>query len=345
MDIGSLNEEELKAYLTGLGEQPFRARQIFQAIHKENVLSINDITTLSKNLRSALLKDQDLDKLSILKEYRSKVDDSVKLLYELADKNIIEGVLMKYKHGYSLCLSTQVGCRMGCSFCASTKEGLVRNLTPYEMCQQIYRVERAYGINISNVILMGSGEPLDNYDNVVRFFDIINSKNGKNLSLRNITLSTSGLVNRIYDLAKRKEKVNLAISLHASRDDYRKEIMPVARRHCIEEIISAAKFYSEQTSSRITFEYTVIENLNNTDADVERLSKLLSGFRSHINLIPLNPVDGFKGRGSGRRSMEILKDKLEKRGLSVTIRRSLGVDINASCGQLRIKHLTKEVDF
>ncbi len=343
--IDSMTEEELKALAVDMGEKSFRGTQVFEGIHRGRCTSVLDIQNIPLKLREALASQGDVRKVEIIKEYRSKLDETVKMLYKLYDGNIIEGVLMKYEHGHSLCISTQVGCRMGCSFCASTKEGLVRNLSSYEMAAQVYEVEKKFNVTISNIILMGSGEPLDNYDNVIKFIKIITSPKGKNISIRSITISTSGLADKIYDLADENLKVGLAISLHSSNDEYRREIMPVAKKYSVEEIVKAAKYFSEKNSSRITFEYTVIDGKNNRDEDVRNLKSLFKNIKAHVNLIPLNPVTGFDERKPERKALEEFEKKLINSGINTTIRRTLGADIDASCGQLKIKHLNNEVLF
>lgn len=343
--IDSMTEEELKALAVEMGEKSFRGTQVFEGIHRGRCTSVLDIQNIPLKFREALASQGDVRKVEIIKEYRSKLDETVKMLYKLYDGNIIEGVLMKYEHGHSLCISTQVGCRMGCSFCASTKEGLVRNLSPYEMAAQVYEVEKKFNVTISNIILMGSGEPLDNYDNVIKFIKIITSPKGKNISIRSITISTSGLADKIYDLADENLKVGLAISLHSSNDEYRREIMPVAKKYSVEEIVKAAKYFSEKNSSRITFEYTVIDGKNNRDEDVKNLKSLFKNIKAHVNLIPLNPVTGFDERKPERKALEEFEKKLINSGINTTIRRTLGADIDASCGQLKIKHLNNEVLF
>lgn len=343
--IDSMTEEELKALAVEMGEKSFRGTQVFEGIHRGRCKSVLDIQNIPLKLREALASQGDVRKVEIIKEYRSKLDETVKMLYKLFDGNIIEGVLMKYEHGHSLCISTQVGCRMGCSFCASTKEGLVRNLSPYEMAAQVYEVEEKFNVTISNIILMGSGEPLDNYDNVIKFIKIITSPKGKNISIRSITISTSGLADKIYDLADENMKVGLAISLHSSNDEYRREIMPVAKKYSVEEIVKAAKYFTEKNSSRITFEYTVIDGKNNRDEDVRNLKSLFKNIKAHVNLIPLNPVTGFDERKPERKALEEFEKKLINSGINTTIRRTLGADIDASCGQLKIKHLNNEVLF
>lgn len=343
--IDSMTEEELKALAVDMCEKSFRGTQVFEGIHRGRCTSVLDIQNIPLKLREALASQGDVRKVEIIKEYRSKLDETVKMLYKLYDRNIIEGVLMKYEHGHSLCISTQVGCRMGCSFCASTKEGLVRNLSPYEMAAQVYEVEKKFNVTISNIILMGSGEPLDNYDNVIKFIKIITSPKGKNISIRSITISTSGLADRIYDLADENLKVGLAISLHSSNDEYRREIMPVAKKYSVAEIVKAAKYFSEKNCSRITFEYTVIDGKNNRDEDVRNLKSLFKNIKAHVNLIPLNPVTGFDERKPERKALEEFEKKLINSGINTTIRRTLGADIDASCGQLKIKHLNNEVLF
>lgn len=341
--IDSMTEEELKALAVEMGEKSFRGTQVFEGIHKKKCTSVLEIQNIPLKFRQSLASGGDVRKIEIIKEYRSELDETVKMLYKLYDGNIIEGVLMSYEHGHSLCVSTQVGCRMGCSFCASTKEGLVRNLSPYEMVAQVYETEKKFNVRISNIILMGSGEPLDNYDNVIKFIKLITSPKGKNISIRSITISTSGLADKIYDLADENLKVGLAISLHSSNDKYRREIMPVAKKYSVAEVVKAAKYFSEKNSARITFEYTVIDGKNNRDEDVENLKSLLNNIKAHVNLIPLNPVTGFDEKKPERKALEEFEKKLIDSGINTTIRRTLGADIDASCGQLKIKHLNNEV--
>ena len=335
IEINSLTFEELKEFMLKLGEKSYRGEQVFTYLHRSKCIDIDELHLLPKGLRENLKVISKVRKMDIYKKYISKIDNTVKYLFLLEDMNIIETVVMEYKHGYSICISTQVGCKMGCSFCASTKEGLIRNLTPAEMVNQIYLAEKDLNINISNIVLMGSGEPLDNFENTLRFIDIISHPKGHNISLRNITLSTCGLVPRIYDLAEENLPITLSISLHSPFDDERKKIMPIGRRYSIDELIEACKFYVNKTNRRITFEYTLIENVNDRDIDVKELGKILKGLKCHINLIPLNPISEYNEDRPSRKNIERVQKELMKFNISVTIRREMGGDISASCGQLR----------
>ena len=335
VEINSLTFDELKEFVVNLGEKSYRGEQIFSYFHKNKKVDIGELHLLPRDLRESLKDITEVRKMDIFKKYFSKIDNTVKYLFLLDDMNIIETVVMEYKHGYSICISTQVGCKMGCSFCASTKEGLIRNLTPAEMVNQIYLAEKDLNINISNIVLMGSGEPLDNYDNSLKFIDIISHSKGHNISLRDITLSTCGLVPRIYDLADENLPITLSISLHSPFDEERRKIMPIARRYSIDELIEACKYYVNKTNRRITFEYTLIENVNNRDIDIKELGRILKGVKCHINLIPLNPIREYKEDRPSRKNIERVQRELMKYNISVTIRREMGGDISASCGQLR----------
>ncbi len=335
IELNSLTLKELKEYMVSIGEKAFRGEQVFSYFNKNKKLDIENLQVLPEKLRKDLLENTKTNKIDIYKAFASKLDNTKKYLFLLRDMNIIESVAMEYSHGVTACISTQVGCKMGCSFCASTKEGLIRNLTPAEMLNQIYLMEKDLGKNISNIVLMGSGEPLDNYDNTMKFIEIIHDKKGHNISLRNITLSTCGVVPRIYDLAKENLPITLSISLHSPFDNDRKKIMPIANRYSIDELIKACKFYSETTNRRITFEYTLIENVNDRDKDIKELIKILDGLNCHINLIPLNPIQEFKKDRPNRENIERVQEILNKAKIAVTIRREMGGDISASCGQLR----------
>ena len=337
MFINDMTFEELKSYIEEIGEKKYRAEQLFTFFNKNKKWDLEESSNLPKNLKSLPVRE-----IKIFEEYHSKLDETVKFLFELNDGNLIEGVLLKYEHGYSQCISTQVGCRMGCSFCASTKGGLIRNLTPSEMAGQIYLVENKLGVSISNIVLMGSGEPLDNYENVIRFFDIIHDERGKNLSNRSITISSCGIVPKIRELSKLNRPINLAISLHSPFDEERKKIMPITNRYGIEEVLSASKEYSEATGTRITLEYTLIKDVNDREIDADELIRITKGMKVHVNLIPLNPIKEYnRGKTSGKGAKKF-QNLLLKGGINATIRRELGSDISASCGQLRRKRLENE---
>ncbi|MCQ4921843.1 23S rRNA (adenine(2503)-C(2))-methyltransferase RlmN [Tissierella carlieri] len=335
IELNSLTLKELKKYMISIEEKAFRGEQVFSYFNRNKKLDIEDLKILPEKLRMYLIENTKINKIDIYKVFASKIDNTKKYLFSLDDMNIIESVAMEYNHGLTACISTQVGCKMGCSFCASTKEGLIRNLTPAEMVNQIYMMEKDLGKSISNIVLMGSGEPLDNYDNTMKFIDIIHDEKGHNISLRNITLSTCGVVPRIYDLAKENLPITLSISLHSPFDNDRKKIMPIANRYSIEELIKACKFYSEMTNRRITFEYTLINNVNDRDKDIKELIKILEGLNCHINLIPLNPIQEFEKDRPSRENIERVQARLSKSNIAVTIRREMGGDISASCGQLR----------
>lgn len=335
IELNSLTLEESKNYMVKIGEKKFRGEQLFSFFNRNNKIDIEELKVLPEKLRKDLLENATINKMGIHKRFDSKVDKTKKYLYILEDNNIIESVAMEYTHGNTACISTQVGCKMGCSFCASTKEGLIRNLTPAEMLNQIYMMEKDLGKNITNIVLMGSGEPLDNYDNTLKFINIINDEKGHNISLRNITLSTCGVVPKIYDLAKENLPITLSISLHSPFDEDRKKIMPVARKYTISELMDACKYYVDETKRRITFEYTLIENTNDRDKDVRELVKILKDINCHVNIIPLNPIEEFDKTRPERRSVEGFQNKLAENNINATIRREMGGDISASCGQLR----------
>ena len=341
VDVKSLNLKELEEFLLSLGEKKFRAKQIYEWMHIHHVTSFDEMTNLSKNLRETLKEKADLVVLEEELVQISKIDGTRKYLFALADGNMIESVLMKYKHGNSVCVSSQVGCRMGCRFCASTLDGLVRNLTPSEILEQIYRIQESIGERISNVVVMGSGEPMDNYDNIVKFIELLTDEHGLHISQRNLTVSTCGLVPRMKQLADLKLQITLALSLHASSQEKRKELMPVANSYELSEVLDACRYYFDKTGRRITFEYSLVGGVNDTDEDAERLAKLVSGMNCHINLIPVNPIKERDYVQSDHEEILKFKNKLEKNGINVTIRREMGRDIDGACGQLRKKFLER----
>lgn len=314
--------------------QKFRAKQVFHNIHVNRINDFNEMTDLPLKMREELQNDFKIDKIKVFKTFESKVDSTKKYLLELADKNIVEAVFMEYKDRSTICISSQVGCRMGCSFCASTKNGLKRNMTSSELIEEVYLLERI-NAPISNIVIMGIGEPLDNFSNIKKFIEIITDPKGRNLSHRSITLSTSGLAPKIKKLADTGLDVNLALSLHYADDKKRAVYMPIAKRYSIKEIIDATDYYFDKTGRRVSFEYVVIDGVNNLNEDVENLHDLLFGKNVHINLIPLNPIEEFDHKKPNNKVLEDFKNKLIKRGLNATIRRSMGSDIDASCGQLR----------
>ena len=333
-DILSYSLEELEAALAEIGEKKFRAKQIYEWLHVQRVSEFDKMSNISLSLRTKLDDEFYINSINIVKKLESHIDNTVKYLYELSDGNHVECVMMEYKHGNSLCISTQVGCKMGCRFCASTIAGFKRNLLPSEMLLQIYTAEKESGKHVDSLVLMGIGEPLDNFDNVVKFLQLLTYETGKNMSLRHVSLSTCGLVNRIYDLAEYKFGLTLSISLHAVTDKKRSEIMPVNSRFCINELLQACRDYIDKTGRRISFEYSVIHGVNDSPEDAAGLIKLLKNMNCHVNLIPVNEIKerDFK---ADRKSLEKFEEMLIKGGLNATTRRTLGADINAACGQLR----------
>ncbi|KIR03424.1 Ribosomal RNA large subunit methyltransferase N [Lachnospiraceae bacterium TWA4] len=340
-ELRSMSLEELQQVMVLAGEKPFRAKQVFEWLHKKQVSSIEEMTNLSKKLRTYLKENYTVDTLKVAKELISSIDGTRKYLFKLSDGNIIESVWMNYKHGNSVCISSQVGCRMGCKFCASTLGGLVRNLRPSEMLEQIYRIKEATGQRVDSIVIMGSGEPLDNYDSVVRFLRLITDENGENLSRRAITLSTCGIVPRIYDLAKENLPITLALSLHATTNEERIELMPIARKYSLDEVLEACEYYFKQTGRRISFEYSLVKDVNNSKEHAKRLSELISKTNSHVNLIPVNPVKERSFETVTRKQAEDFQKMLEKNGVNATIRREMGRDISGACGQLRRSFIEK----
>lgn len=337
-DIKSMTYQELEEFVTQLGEKPFRAKQLYQWMHQHLAVSFEEMTNLSKTFRKKLEENCTMEGARVLQQQISRLDGTSKFLMELSDGNTVESVLMKYRHGNSVCVSSQVGCRMGCRFCASTVGGLIRSLETSEILDQIYEIQRHTGERVSNVIIMGIGEPLDNFENVLRFIRMLSDQNGLHISQRNITLSTCGLVDRIYDLMEQELTITLAISLHAPNDELRREMMPVANRYSIDEIMEACRAYVDRTGRRITFEYTMVEGVNDTPDHAGQLSRLLKGLNCHVNLIPLNSVEGRMGSRSRGSTIQDFKLLLEKNHINVTIRREMGGDIDAACGQLRNKN-------
>ncbi|KGG81118.1 ribosomal RNA large subunit methyltransferase N [Caloranaerobacter azorensis H53214] len=340
-DLKSLTLDELKNLFESIGEKSFRGQQAFKWIHKKMINSIDDITEFSKILKDKLNQEYKITKLQIVKRLDSKIDETKKYLFLLEDGNIIESVMMKYKHGISVCISTQVGCKMGCSFCASTKGGFIRNLTPGEIVDQVYQIQKDLNVKVSNIVLMGSGEPLDNFNNVIKFLELIHCKSGQNLGYRHITLSTCGIVPRIYDLANLKIPVTLSISLHSAFDDERKKIMPIANKYTIKDILDACRYYINKTNRRVTFEYTLINSVNDSERHANELAKLLSGMLCHVNLIPLNPIKEANFKTSKGTNVLKFKEILESRNINTTVRREMGGDINAACGQLRRDYMNE----
>ena len=337
-NIKNYNLPELKEELKNMGEKPFRAEQIFKWIFQEKVKSFDEMTNISLELREKLKKEYTICNFEILKKQESK-DGTIKYLFDVLDGNAIETVLMSYHHGYSICVSSQIGCKMGCKFCASTGINFIRNLTSGEIAEQILAVEQDTGVRISNVVFMGIGEPLDNYDNVINAIRIINNPKGLNIGARHISISTSGLVPKIYQLAKEKIPCTLSISLHATNNQKRSSMMPVNDAYPIEELIQACKDYIKATNRRISFEYALAKDNNDNLDDARELAKLLKGMLCHVNLIPINKIENGSYTKSSIENIMKFRDYLNDHGIVATIRRELGSDIDAACGQLRRKNL------
>lgn len=339
LDIRSMSLDALGELLTDLGQPKFRALQIFKWL-QSGVESFDEMTNIPLNLRQKLEDISYIATVKALRRYVSKIDGTVKYVYELFDGELIESVLMKYEHGYTVCISTQVGCRMGCKFCASGIYGLTRNLTASEMLAQITYAQRDNNIRVSNIVMMGMGEPLDNFDNSVKFLKLVSDDNGLNIGLRHISLSTSGVVTGIKKLAEYNMPITLSISLHAPNDEIRSSTMPVNKKWNIDALLNACREYQKVTTRRISFEYALIEGVNDSDENAKELAARLKGIMCHVNLIPANPVKENTFKKPDRKAIIAFQKKLESYGITATIRRTLGADINASCGQLKKK--TKE---
>lgn len=337
-DVKSLNQKELENLFVSLGEKPFRARQVYHWMHVSQAASFDEMSNISKSLREKLKECCELTVLRQKLVQRSKLDGTAKYLFELADGNMIESVRMKYKHGNSVCISSQAGCRMGCRFCASTLDGLARNLTPAEMLDQIYRIQEDIGERVSHVVVMGSGEPLDNFDNLLKFLELLSDENGLNISQRNVTVSTCGIVPNMRKLAGEKLQITLAISLHASSQEKREELMPVARKYGLDELIKACEDYFVRTGRRITFEYSLVSGVNDQPQDARQLARLIQGLNCHVNLIPVNPIKERAYVQPDGQAVLHFKQILEKHGITATVRREMGRDIDGACGQLRRQH-------
>ncbi len=337
-DIRSLTLEDLTAQLVSMGERPFRARQIFNWLHGKYVRDMDQMTNISKELREELKIKFTLNNIKIVEKFFSMEDNTVKYLFDIGNDILIESVLMRYSYGNAVCISSQAGCRMGCTFCASTTGGLERDLLAGEMAQQIYEIQRDTGERVSNVVIMGSGEPLDNFDNVLDFLEIIHDKNGNDLSHRHITLSTCGIADKIYELADRRLQITLAISLHAPNDEIRQRTMPIARKYSYDTLLKAAKDYADITKRRVTFEYALIDGINDSKENARELASHLRGIMCHVNLIPVNDVKEAGYIRSSDNKIKTFADVLKDKGIETTIRRRLGSDINAACGQLRKRY-------
>jgi len=341
-DIKSFSFDELNNEIVSMGEKAFRAKQIYDWLHVKLVRSFDEMTNLSNDLRGRLKENYTLTTLEIVKVQESKIDGTRKYLFKLPDGNLIESVWMIYKHGNSVCVSSQVGCRMGCKFCASTIDGLERNLSTSEILDQIYAITLDTKERVSNVVVMGSGEPMDNYDNTVKFVKMLSDEHGLNISQRNITVSTCGLVPRIYELADEDLSITLAISLHATTDEKRRSLMPIANKYSIREIKEACLHYFDKTGRRLTFEYSLVGGVNDTDEDAEELADILREVNGHVNLIPVNPIKERDYVSSTDKRVAAFKNKLEKKQINVTIRREMGRDIDGACGQLRRSFLQEQ---
>ncbi len=336
-DIASYSFEELQEEMLAIGEKGFRSRQIYSWIHEKLVDDFEEMTNLPKTLRQKLEVAYEIRRVEMEKRQISKIDGTNKFLFCLKDGNMVESVLMKYKHGNSVCISSQVGCRMGCRFCASTLDGLERNLTPSEMLRQVYQIQKITGERVSNIVIMGTGEPLDNYDNFLKFIHMVSDEHGLNISQRNITASTCGIVPNIRRLAEEKLQITLALSLHGSNQEKRRSLMPVANKYELHEVLEACDYYFEKTGRRITFEYSLVHGVNDTPEDAKELMGILKDRNCHLNLIPVNPIKERNYEKPDKKSAENFKNKLEKNGINVTIRREMGSDIDGACGQLRRK--------
>ena len=342
LDVKSMNFTELSEALSAMGQPSYRAKQIYSWIHQKCVADYDEMMNIPASLRQKLKEELPLKTCTIERKQVSEQDGTVKYLFGFGGSDYAESVLMKYKYGYTICVSTQIGCKMGCSFCASTLGGYVRNLLPSEILGQVYTAQRDENVRISHIVLMGMGEPLDNFDNVMRFLELATCEDGLNISMRNISLSTCGIVPGIYKLLDKKLQLTLSISLHAPYDELRSKIMPVNRRYSLEELIPACREYTRVTSRRISFEYAMLGGVNDTDECAVKLAALLKGMLCHVNLIPVKEVAESPYKHSTPERIERFIRILEKRSVNVTVRRKLGSDIDASCGQLRLRKIKEQ---
>ena len=338
-DLRSLNQIELTDYIKEMGEKPFRAKQIYEWMHKHQVQTFEEMTNLPASFRSRLEKECTTRPLKAVRVQESQIDGTKKFLFELEDGNFVESVWMKYHHGNSVCISSQVGCRMGCRFCASTLDGLERNLYPSEMLGQIYEIIRLTNERVSNVVVMGTGEPLDNFEHLLRFIAMLTDESGLHISQRNVTVSTCGIVPRIRELADCNLQITLALSLHAPTDEKRKKLMPIANAYSLSEVMEACRYYFIKTGRRISFEYALVSKVNDNLEEADELIRLVKGMNCHINLIPVNPIKERDYVSSSRERVDAFKNHLEKNKINGTIRREMGRDIDGACGQLRRKHI------
>ena len=341
-DIRAYTYEELIDEMISIGEKKFRAKQIYEWLHIKLADSFDEMSNISFALRKKLDEQYVILPVDMVERQQSKIDGTNKFLFKLYDGNMVESVLMRYKHGNSVCISSQVGCRMGCRFCASTIGGLIRNLSAAEMVGQIYKIQKITGERVSNVVIMGTGEPMDNYDNFVRFIKLLTDEHGLNISQRNVTVSTCGVVPKMYELADEHFQITLALSLHGATQEKRKKLMPVANKYDIHEVLEACDNYFEKTGRRVTFEYSLVHGVNDTDQDAAELIELLGKRNCHLNLIPVNPIKERDFVQPSRKSAMSFKNKLEKSGINVTIRREMGSDIDGACGQLRRRYSESE---
>ena len=333
-DIKSMNLAEIREVMVSMGQPSVRAAQVYRWLHR-GVISCEQMSDLSKDFRSQLAERFYIPYAQILRKQVSALDGTVKYLFRLIDGECVESVLMKYHHGYSVCISSQVGCKMGCTFCATGKSGFSRNLRASEILSQVQAAQADCGTRISNIVLMGMGEPLDNYENVLRFLELVSSPEGMNIGMRHISLSTCGIVDKIYDLADRKLQLTLSISLHAPNDRIRVRTMPINRRWGVEKLLEACRYYGKTTGRRISFEYALIQGVNDSEQCARELASRLQGMLCHVNLIPVNQVDERSYRASGKAFIYNFQKTLTDFGINATVRRTLGADINAACGQLR----------
>lgn len=338
-DIKSLTLEELQKAMQEMGEKPFRAKQLYEWMHGKLAEGYEEMTNIPASLKEKCRQNFSYTALQKVQMQESKIDGTRKYLFALEDGNVVESVFMRYKHGNSVCISSQVGCRMGCRFCASTLDGLERCLKPSEMLDQIYAITRDTGERVSNVVVMGTGEPMDNYDNLLRFITLLTDENGLHISQRNLTVSTCGIVPKMRELAGEHLQITLALSLHATTDEKRRKLMPIANRYSLKELMETCSYYFEETGRRLTFEYSLVKDVNDTQEDAKELIALLHGMNCHVNLIPVNPIKERDYVQSDRKSVERFKHMLEQGGITATVRREMGRDIDGACGQLRRRHL------
>ena len=342
-DIRAYGYDRLKEEMEALGEKPFRAKQVYEWLHVKLADDFDEMTNLSKALREKLKEEYVILPVKMLERQISQIDGTNKFLFQLYDGNVVESVLMRYKHGNSVCISSQAGCRMGCAFCASTIGGLQRNLSSSEMLGQIYQIQKITQERVSNVVVMGTGEPLDNYENFLNFVHLLTDEHGLNISQRNVTVSTCGIVPKILELAKEHLQITLALSLHGSTQEKRKRLMPVANKYELSDVLDACDYYFDKTGRRVTFEYSLVHGVNDTEEDARELTALLKPRNCHLNLIPVNPVRERDFVRPSRKNALNFKNKLEKSGINVTIRREMGSDIDGACGQLRRSYVKADV--